>query len=76
MVLVGTTLEITILLFEIPTGIIADLYSRRLSVVIGYGLIGFGILLSGAVPVFAVILAGQVIWGLGVIISNNIYSKL
>ena len=35
LVLVGTTLELACFLFEIPTGIVADLYSRRLSVVIG-----------------------------------------
>jgi hypothetical protein len=31
MVLVGTVLEASCFLFEIPTGIVADLYSRRLS---------------------------------------------
>ncbi|HSO67669.1 MAG TPA: MFS transporter [Desulfatirhabdiaceae bacterium] len=65
MVLVGTTLEIAILLFEIPTGIVADLFSRRLSVIIGYVLVGCGIFLSGAVPLFGVILAAQLLWGLG-----------
>ncbi|NSW51041.1 MAG: MFS transporter [Anaerolineae bacterium] len=65
MVLVGTTLEITILLFEVPTGIVADVFSRRLSVLLGYVLVGCGIVLSGAVPVFGVILLAQVLWGLG-----------
>ena len=36
LVLVGTVLETTVFLFEIPTGIVADVYSRRLSVIIGY----------------------------------------
>ena len=35
LVLVGTVLEITALLGEVPTGVVADLYSRRLSIVIG-----------------------------------------
>ena len=35
LVLVGTTVEVTILLFEIPTGVVADAYSRRLSIIIG-----------------------------------------
>ena len=35
MVLVGTFLESSIFLFEVPTGVVADTISRRLSVVIG-----------------------------------------
>jgi DHA3 family tetracycline resistance protein-like MFS transporter len=65
MVLVGTTLELTCFLFEIPTGIVADLYSRRRSIVIGFVLIGAGLLLQGLVPVFLAILAAQVLWGIG-----------
>ncbi|HEY3561674.1 MAG TPA: MFS transporter [Kribbella sp.] len=65
MVLVGTTLELACFLFEIPTGIVADLYSRRLSIVIGFVLIGAGFLLQGLVPAFLAILAAQVLWGIG-----------
>ncbi|HET6743484.1 MAG TPA: MFS transporter, partial [Kribbella sp.] len=65
MVLVGTTLELACFLFEIPTGIVADLYSRRLSIVIGFVLIGAGFLLQGLVPAFFAILAAQVLWGIG-----------
>ncbi|TDW23930.1 MFS transporter [Kribbella kalugense] len=65
MVLVGTTLELACFLFEIPTGIVADLYSRRLSIVIGFVLIGAGFLLQGLVPAFLAILAAQVLWGVG-----------
>ena len=46
LVLVGTTMEVTAFLFEIPTGIVADVYSRRLSTIIGVFLLsvlGFGI---------------------------------
>ena len=46
MVLVGTLLEISAFVFEIPTGIVADLYSRRVSVIIGFALIGIGLLSS------------------------------
>ena len=31
LVLAGTALEVAVFLFEIPTGIVADIYSRRLS---------------------------------------------
>ncbi|MFN2223850.1 MAG: MFS transporter [Candidatus Promineifilaceae bacterium] len=65
LVLVGTVLETTVFLFEIPTGIVADVYSRRLSVIIGYFLIGSGFILEGAWPHFTTILLAQAIWGFG-----------
>ncbi|HCB02370.1 MAG TPA: MFS transporter [Anaerolineae bacterium] len=65
LVLVGTTLEISAFLFEIPTGVVADVYSRRLSIIIGYVLMGIGFLVEGLFPAFLPILLAQVIWGLG-----------
>src|SRR5512143_2264702 len=65
LVLVGTTLELSVFLFEVPTGVVADIKSRRLSIIIGYVLIGAGFLLEGAVPLFWTILLAQVLWGLG-----------
>jgi len=65
LVLVGTVLEATCFLFEVPTGIVADLYSRRLSIIIGFVLIGAGFMLEGSVPTFAAVLATQVLWGIG-----------
>ncbi len=66
LVLVGTVLEATVFLCEIPTGIVADRVSRRLSVIVGYALIGAGFLLEGALPLFATILLAQAVWGLGI----------
>jgi DHA3 family tetracycline resistance protein-like MFS transporter len=65
LVLVGTLLETTTLLAEVPTGVVADVYSRRLSIVIGVFLSGAGFLLEGTVPRFEAILLAQVIWGIG-----------
>jgi DHA3 family tetracycline resistance protein-like MFS transporter len=65
LVLVGTVLELAAFLFEIPTGVVADTYSRRLSIVIGYVLIGLGFLVEGSLPLFLAILLGQVLWGIG-----------
>ncbi len=65
LVLVGTTLEISAFAFEIPTGVVADIYSRRLSIIIGYILMGVGFLVEGFFPAFLPILLAQVIWGLG-----------
>ncbi len=65
LVLVGTALEVAAFLFEVPTGVVADVYSRRLSVVIGLFLIGAGFLVEGSIPFFWPILFAQMLWGLG-----------
>ncbi|HXF62342.1 MAG TPA: MFS transporter [Caldilineaceae bacterium] len=65
LVLVGTLLEGTILVFEVPTGVVADTYSRRLSVIVGVALIGVCYVMQGFLPLFAAILAAEFIRGVG-----------
>lgn len=65
LVLVGTVLESSCFLFELPTGVVADLYSRRRSVLIGVFLYGIGFLIEGALPWFWTVLLAQVVWGCG-----------
>src|SRR5207302_8329066 len=52
LVLVGTTLEIVAFLCQVPTGVLADLYSRRLSVILGVFVFGLGFILEGSFPRF------------------------
>jgi len=65
LVLVGTVLETVCFLCQIPTGILADTYSRRLAVVIGIVAVGLGFILEGSFPSFPIILFAQVLWGFG-----------
>ena len=65
LVLIGTTVELSVFIFEVPTGIVADVYSRRLSIIIGYLVMGVGFLVEGLFPFFVPILLAQVLWGLG-----------
>lgn len=65
LVLLGTVLETSVFLFEVPTGVVADLYSRRLSVIIGTFLMGLGFMLEGALPVVAIVMLAQLVWGFG-----------
>jgi DHA3 family tetracycline resistance protein-like MFS transporter len=65
LVLVGTVLELAAFCFEIPTGVLADTYSRRLSVILGIALLGSAELVEGSIPIFGFILLAQVISGLG-----------
>jgi len=71
LVLVGTVLELTCFLFEVPTGVVADAYSRKLSVVIGMALIGLGFMLEGLFPRFELILLAQVVWGVGATFTSG-----
>jgi MFS transporter, DHA3 family, tetracycline resistance protein len=65
LVLVGTVMEISIFVFEVPTGVVADLYGRKLSVVIACLVMGAATIFVGAVPRFWASLAGWAIWGFG-----------
>ncbi|MDL5377630.1 MFS transporter [Exiguobacterium mexicanum] len=65
LVLIGTILEVSILLFELPTGLVADLYGRKQSMVIGISLIGLAHLLEGGIPEFWAIAVASALWGIG-----------
>lgn len=65
LVLVGTVLELTVFVFEVPTGVVADTYSRRLSVIVGYLLIGVCYVIEGWAPIFFIILVAELIRGIG-----------
>jgi DHA3 family tetracycline resistance protein-like MFS transporter len=65
LVLVGTTLEVTVLLLEVPTGVVADVFSRRLSTIVGFFIIGVGFFIEGSFPVFSAVVLAQVVWGAG-----------
>jgi DHA3 family tetracycline resistance protein-like MFS transporter len=64
LLLMGTVLEGAYLLFEVPTGVVADTVSRRLSVVIGLVGTGAAFLLLGVSGSFAVAMVSQALWGL------------
>ncbi len=65
LVLVGTLMEVSIFVFEVPTGIVADMVSRRLSIVIGTVVMGVAVTLFGAFTEVWPILAANALWGLG-----------
>ena len=65
LVLVGTFMELTVFLFEVPTGIVADVYSRRLSIVIGLFVMGAAIVFVGSVPEAWAVILGWSVWGFG-----------
>jgi DHA3 family tetracycline resistance protein-like MFS transporter len=64
-VLLGTVSEAAIFLCEVPTGVVADVYSRRLSVVVGMAVCGAAFLVQGLVPVWPAMVVGMALWGVG-----------
>jgi DHA3 family tetracycline resistance protein-like MFS transporter len=60
----GTAMEAAVFLFEVPTGVVADTYSRRLSLVIGYLGMGLAWLAVGLVSAPWLIIALWAAWGL------------
>jgi DHA3 family tetracycline resistance protein-like MFS transporter len=65
LVLVGTFMELTIFLCEVPTGIVADVFSRKLSIVIGYLVMGAAIVFCGLVAMPWAVMVAWSVWGFG-----------
>ena len=61
----GTLYEISIMCFEVPTGVVADLVSRRLSASVGWFFLGLGFFLEGLFPVVWVVIGAQLLLGFG-----------
>jgi len=57
--------ETSALLFEIPTGVFADMYGRRRSIITGLTVLGVSFILEGSLPFFWTILLAQIIAGAG-----------
>jgi MFS transporter, DHA3 family, tetracycline resistance protein len=73
LVLIGTVGEISYFLLEVPTGAIADTYSRRASVILGLFVSGISAILMGFTHDYAVLLVGSVVWGLGGALMSGAY---
>lgn len=63
LVLIGVAQGIVSLLFEIPTGVVADTVCRRWSLVIFHALGGTSMILTGLVTSFAALVGAQMLWG-------------
>lgn len=65
LILIGVAAEATVVLFEIPTAIIADTYSRKWSVIIGLLITGVALTLEGAFPIYATVVLAEILHGIG-----------
>jgi MFS transporter, DHA3 family, tetracycline resistance protein len=73
LVLMGTAMEAAVFFSEIPTGLVADTYSRRLSLVIGYLGMGTSWLLVGVIDSPAVVIALWALWGISYTFTSGAY---
>jgi len=64
LVLMGTAMEGAVFLCEVPTGVIADTYSRRLSLIVGYLGMGASWLAVAFVSTPWIVIALWAVWGL------------
>ena len=65
LLLIGATLEGAAFLLEVPTGVVADVYSRRCSVILGCLCLGIAMALVAAFPIFWALLLTQVVSAAG-----------
>jgi len=73
LVLMGTAMEVAVFLFEVPTGIVADTYGRKLSQVIGYIGMGLAWLLVGVFSAPWVIIVLWAMWGISYTFTSGAY---
>lgn len=73
LILIGTVMEAAVFIFEIPTGVFADTYGRKLSIVVSILLQGVAWSLVGLVPHFIPILIAWALWGFGYTFMSGAY---
>jgi MFS family permease len=65
LVLCGTAMELAIVVFEIPTGVVADTFGRRASVILSFAVTGVATVLFGVLTAPWAIVAAYGLWGVG-----------
>ncbi|MEZ5341090.1 MAG: hypothetical protein R2706_06475 [Acidimicrobiales bacterium] len=65
LVVLGTGLEAAVFVAEIPTGVVADTRSRKLSLIVSHVVIAIGVTAAGLTGNFWLLVATQVCWGVG-----------
>lgn len=71
LVFLGTAMELTVLVCEVPTGVMADTVSRKWSIAVSHVLMGAGMLATGLVTAFPALVVAQMVWGLGWTFSSG-----
>ena len=65
LLVLGAAMAVTMVLSDVPIGVLSDAFSRKWPLVIGHGLMAAGMVMTGLVTAYPLILVTQVLWGLG-----------
>ena len=71
LLLLGTSLELSYFVFQLPTGVLADLVSRRLCVLTGLFIVGLAQIMASLSPSFGNLMASWALLGLGAALNNG-----
>ena len=71
LVLIGVFQGLTVVVAEVPAGALADAVSRRLALVIAHVVMGTGMVMTGFVTAFPLLVVSQCLWGLGWAIASG-----
>jgi Major Facilitator Superfamily len=70
-VILATVMSLTLGLSDVPAGVWSDGFSRKWPLVIGHGLLAAGMMMTGFVTAYPLIVVTQVLWGLGWAFSSG-----
>jgi len=73
LVLMGTAMEAAVFCFEVPTGVVADTYSRRASLAVGFVGMGAAWVAVGLVDSAAAVIGLWAFWGLSYTFTSGAY---
>jgi MFS family permease len=71
LLVLGTVLSVTLLASDIPTGVWSDAVSRKWPLVAGHAFLAAGMIMTGLVTGFPLLVLTQVLWGIGWGISSG-----
>ncbi len=71
LVLIGVFQGLTVVIAEVPAGVLADAFSRRRALVVAHLVMGAGMAMTGFVTEFPLLVVSQCLWGLGWAISSG-----
>ena len=71
LLLLGTSLELSYFLWQLPTGLLADLVSRRLCVLTGMFIVGVAQIVESLSTSFVTLMAGWAVLGLGAALTDG-----
>lgn len=71
LLLLGTFQGLTVVIAEVPAGVLADAVSRRLALVVAHVVMGAGMAMTGFVTAFSLLVVSQCLWGLGWALSSG-----